>query len=285
MLIWFGLGYATVNPPRPVFAESFSVSTIEIDDTLNGSISVTQVLRRDSVTHRSWMSANGTLVSGGEEQIMRCDMHPEGWLIVAGGADEYNVSSWSCTNQTIDSDPEHCQWNPFWSLPHNASFAGQELVDGRAANRWNYWSSGEQMAMWASLDGMSPIATGKVWTSHPGYHLWHILWRDFIPGPPPLPAFALTEGIKCGLAPPLPPPPAPFKPATDCKPGCGSGALCCQDPSAPPSGACFNVQGCVDLPGRTAIASGPRMPRMPRMPRRRTLQELHMEVDHRTSGG
>jgi hypothetical protein len=268
---------ATPPPPRPAFPDSFSCDTAEVDDTLNGTITVTQTLHRDSATHRSWMSANGSLVAGGEEQIERCDIKPMGWLIIAGGADARNLSSWSCTNQSIDSDPSHCQWNPFWaSLPQNATFAGQEIVDGRQSHRWNYWMGGEQWAMWASLDGKSPVATGKTWTWHPTYHLWRILWRGFEAGPPPLSDFDLTDGIKCGPAPPPAPPPAPFKPATDCKPSCGSGALCCQDPAASPPGTCFAVQNCSQLPG--PADGGPvGIPR--------TLHELHMAASRRARGG
>ena len=267
------------DPPRPVISESFTVETVEVDDTLNGSITVRQVLHRDHVAHRSWMSANGLLVRGGEEQIERCDFHPMGWLIVAGGRNARNLSTWSCTNTTIDSDPQHCQWNtPFWPpLPTNASFAGQEVVDGRAAHRWDYWRGGEHFAFWASLDGKSPVASGKVATFHPGFHLWRILWRGFVSGPPPQSDFAVSPGIKCGPAPPPAPPPTPFEPATDCKPACGAGALCCQDPSAPPPGTCFNVKNCSDLPGRgdAAAAATPRAPR--------TLDDLHRAAGRRAS--
>jgi hypothetical protein len=276
---WHALCLAVVpeslEPPRPSYSESFSVSTVEVDDTLNGTITVHQVLYRDSIVHRSWMSANGTLAHGAEEQIMRCDIHPKGWLIVAGGADTHNVTSWSCKNQTIDSDPQHCQWTPFWTpLPANASFFGQEVVDGRQANRWDYWQHGERWSSWASLDGKSPIATGKVWTSHQGYHLWHILWRDFKPDPPPLAAFALTPGIRCGPAPPPSPPPMPFIPASDCKPDCGAKASCCKDPSAPPPGTCFNVKNCSSIHGQQGTVS-------PGPSAMRTLEALHAAADRR----
>lgn len=261
------------TPARPAFSESFSVDTVEVDDTLNGEVVLTQVLRRDSTTqeHRSFMSANGSLVGGGEEQVMRCDLHPLGWLIVAGGADASNLSSWSCSNQTVDSDPQHCQWGQFWTpLPLNASYAGQELVDGRQAHRWSYWMANEQWALWASLDGKSPVATGKVWTAHKNYHLWRILWRNFVPGPPPLSRFDVTPGIRCGPAPPPAPPPVPFAPAADCQPSCGTDALCCQDPQAPPPGVCFRVKNCSELPGSVAA---------PRMPL--TLDQLHAAAETR----
>jgi hypothetical protein len=241
-----------IAPSHPVFSESFSVSTVELDDTTN-TTSVRQVLHRDYNAHRSWMSANGTLVGGAEEQVMRCDIHPKGWFVSAGGQDTRNLSSWSCTNMTIDSDPQHCQWNDFWvPLPENATYVGQEEVDGRTSNRWDYWMMGEKWATWASLDGRSPVATGKVWTGHPGFSLWRILWRDFKAGPPPLASFDVTAGIKCG---PVPPPPPPFTPATDCTPACAAGALCCQDPASPPPGACFGTTNCSNLPGLGAAAA------------------------------
>ena len=97
------------EPPRPVFAESFTVSTVELDDTLNGTVSVRQVLRRDSTARRSWMLANGTLVSGGLEEIMRCDIHPTGWFTTSGGSDATDPTSWACQNMSINSDPQSCQ--------------------------------------------------------------------------------------------------------------------------------------------------------------------------------
>mmetsp|Transcript_27560 Transcript_27560/g.70207 ORF Transcript_27560/g.70207 Transcript_27560/m.70207 type:complete len:247 (-) Transcript_27560:1873-2613(-) len=188
-----------VEPPRPVFAESFSVSTVEVDDTLNGSISVQQVLYRDSEARRSWMSAVGPLVGGANEQIMRCDIQPMGWLVIAGGPDASDPESWTCSNQTIQSDPEHCSWGLFWPpLPTNATYSGKEPMDGRLSNRWDYWQGGEQYALWATaVPPIVPVATGKTWTATAGHHLWRILWHDFKPEAPPLSAFAPTTGVQC----------------------------------------------------------------------------------------
>ena len=193
------------EPSRPVFPESFSVTTVELDDTLNSSVSVTQVLHRDSSARRSWMSAKGALVLGAEEQIMRCDIDPMGWAVVAGGPNASAPATWQCNNYSILSDPAHCQWSPFWTpLPSNATYAGVELMDGRAANRWDYWIGGERFALWASADApVTPVASGKTWTWHQGYHLWRILWRDFVPGAPPLSVFEPTPGLRC---PPATPP-------------------------------------------------------------------------------
>ena len=217
---------------------------------------------------------------------MRCDFHPKGWLIIAGGADTHNMSSWSCKNATIDSDPQHCQWTPFWSpLPANASFAGQQMVDGRWAHRWDYWRNGEQWALWASLDGKSPVATGKVWTWHPTYHLFRILWRDFKPIPPARADFDLTPGIHCGPAPPPPPPPTPFKPATDCKPGCGASALCCQDPSSPPPGTCFHVKNCSSIHASITaakVAATATTEALVRKHQPQTLEQIHAAANRRS---
>ena len=192
------------TPPRPTFSESFSARTIEIDDTLNGTVSVQQVLHRDAVAHRQWMFANGSLVGGGEEQIMRCDIHPMGWTIMAGGADAANVSSWQCDNHTIASDPQHCQWGLFWTpLPTNATYKGKDTMDGKLCDLWQYWSTGEKYALWALND--APVATGKIWTFHPGYHLWHIIWRDFVSVRPPASKFEPSKGLKCPQAKPPPP--------------------------------------------------------------------------------
>lgn len=203
-----GLVAAGSEPPRPTFSESFSVHTVELDDTLNGSVSVRQTLRRDARLQRSWMMAVGTLVGGAEEQIMRCDIHPTGWVVVAGGPSASNVSTWSCSNMSISSDPQDCSLGQFWSpLPDNASYVGRERMDGRECNKWEYWLLGERYALWASTESEAvPVATGKTWTSHPGYHLWRILWRDFRPGPPPLSDFKLTAGISCPNATEVNPP-------------------------------------------------------------------------------
>jgi hypothetical protein len=194
------------EPPRPVFAESFTVSTVELDDTLNGTVSVRQVLRRDSTARRSWMLANGTLVSGGLEEIMRCDIHPLGWFTTSGGSDATDPTSWACQNMSINSDPTSCQWNLFWEpLPANATYVGRESMDGRNCDRWTYWKWGEEYSLWASADTPNtPVATGKI-STFGGDHKWRILWRNFTAGAPPLSAFEPTPGIKC---PPAPPPPA-----------------------------------------------------------------------------
>ena len=277
-------------PARPAFSESFSVRTVEVDDTLNGSVSVRQVLHRDYSVHRSWMSANGSLAHGAEEQIMRCDIHPVGWLVVAGGPDTLNLTSWDCNNQSIDSDPQSCQWSPFWpALPANATYSGLQTVDGRLAHEWRYWMGGEVWALWASLDGRSPVATGKVWTYKPTDHLWRILWRNFTEGRPPAADFDLTPGIQCDPAPPPPPPPTPFEPATDCKPSCGIDAMCCQDPRAPPPGVCFNVKNCSSIlvkEGAPAVPlPAPRTRGVVHQPPAAalSLEELHAAADHRVN--
>ena len=186
------------EPPRPVFAESFTVSTVELDDTLNGTVSVRQVLRRDSTARRSWMLANGTLVSGGLEEIMRCDIHPTGWFTTSGGSDATDPTSWACQNMSINSDPQSCQWNLFWEpLPANATYVGRESMDGRNCDRWTYWKWGEEYSLWASADTPNtPVATGKI-STFGGDHKWRILWRNFTAGAPPLSAFDPTPGIQC----------------------------------------------------------------------------------------
>lgn len=130
---------------------------------------------------------------------MRCDIKPTGWEVVAGGPDPTNVSGWRCENRSISSDPSHCQWGLFWEpLPDNASYAGREEVDGRLCNRWDYWRGGERYAQWSTAFGLpGPVATGKTWTAHPGYHLWRIIWRDYEPFAPPLAKFAPTTGLHC----------------------------------------------------------------------------------------
>ena len=259
-MLW--MSTRTPQPTRPTFSESFTVDTLEIDTDTNGTVVLSQTIRRDTNLRRTWMRANGSLVRGGMEQIMRCDFQPMGYLISASGQDA-NLSSWTCANQTIKSDPRDCQMGTFWPpLPQNATFRGVEQVDGRTANRWDYWRDGNEYALWASLDGASPVASGLVQTYHAGFHHWRILWRDFQPLPPPAASFDVTPGIECH---PAPPPPPPFVPAV-CKPACHASATCCKDPRAAPPGACFAVKNCSALPSAQVGALGTRGARSPPMP-------------------
>ena len=201
---------ASASPPRPSFSESFSVSTVEIDDTMNGTVIMQQRLLRDVEARRTFMSGKGSLVAGAEEQVLRCDIAP-GWMAVAGGPDLAHPASWACDNRTVLSDRQHCQLGIFWHLPSNATFVGHETMDGRSCDRWEYWEGGDRFALWASTSGRTPVATGKIWTSSPN-HLWHIVWRDFVPVAPPASEFAISAGVHCPAA---SPPPSAATPAVD----------------------------------------------------------------------
>jgi hypothetical protein len=61
----------------PTISEQFSLNTIEIDDTNNGTVSVRQTMYMDQTNRRSHMIADGDLCQGHLEEINRCDA---GWL-------------------------------------------------------------------------------------------------------------------------------------------------------------------------------------------------------------
>ena len=66
-----------------------------------------------------------------------------------------------------------------------------------------------------------------------------------------LPEFTPPVGVECHL------PKNAYVPANDCKPACGAGALCCEDPTvAKPSGACYAVTACGQLPGLAVLGGG-----------------------------
>ena len=160
-------------PRPPTFSENFQVNTIEIDLTRNGTVTLQQLLMRDSTTLRNYMLSNGSLTDGWLEEVTRCDIHPYGWYAQAGGPNAL-PSSWLCQNSTILSDPLHCQLGTFWApIPANASYAGQMVEDGRLSNYWKYWENGEQYAFWTAT--RSPLSGGNRQDRN-GTHRMH-LWR------------------------------------------------------------------------------------------------------------
>lgn len=102
--------------------------------------------------------------------------------------------------------------------------------------------SAHELLRTAATLGCAPPNTGKTCTGN----------RDFsasYTATPPAGTFAdpSTTKMPCDFAGGSS---KPFTPATDCKPACKSGALCCEDPSqASPTGTCFVVSECSQLPG------------------------------------
>ena len=62
---------------------------------------------------------------------------------------------------------------------------------------WTYWTGGEQFGFWSGIDPVVPVAVGKIYTAHSGYHLWHLVFRNYTVEHPPASAFSVTAGVKC----------------------------------------------------------------------------------------
>jgi hypothetical protein len=195
MILCSGDRKADLKKRPPAFSETFSMQTTEFDTTLNNTIVVEQLLLRDPVAQRSFMAANGSLVQGGLEEVMRCDLHP-GYAATAGGPDPADRAHWQCRNQTISG----CQWSPFWpQLPENTTYVGQEKLDGRICDRWEYWENNELFGLWAAATSSvpMPVSLAKLFTKNTGYHLWQIFFRNFKAAAPAASAFVLSSAIPC----------------------------------------------------------------------------------------
>jgi hypothetical protein len=132
----------------------------------------------------------------------RCDIHPTGWFADIGGPD---AKSLQCTNNTRDSDPTFCQWEPFWAAPPANATAHADVIDGKPCVRWDYWDDGEAFSFWGTQS--VPLRIAKTFTPHSGYVLWAIDFTNFVGGrTPPLSAFEPLPGVVCPAA--SPPPPA-----------------------------------------------------------------------------
>ena len=59
----------------PILSNQFLLRSVEIDDTSGGNIVLNQTLAIDPVAKRSVMIADGALVDGHLEQIIRCDLN------------------------------------------------------------------------------------------------------------------------------------------------------------------------------------------------------------------
>jgi hypothetical protein len=187
---------SSVNAFVPNISSQFIVNNRQIDDT-EGKIVLEQLLVFDPINRRSKMTAQGSLVSGFLEQVVRCDgpQSPIGYMLQLSGA---SVQTAGCLNQTINEE-----WSNFWSFPANASYIGKDIVPNTTFEYpcWMYWQDSEQYKVYVDIRRSPstgekehiPIWSGKVWTNKPGYHLYHDEWLNFKAGPPPLSAF-VPEG-------------------------------------------------------------------------------------------
>ena len=182
----------------PYINEQFSVNNIQIDDTLGGEIVVRQLIIQDPIARRSKMLADGKLVNGVLEQVIRCDgpQSPSGYIVQLTGP---SLKDTQCLVENISET-----WNNFWSFPANASYQGKQPLPGDSDSQeydcYVYWTGNEQWKLYLTQrrDETTgtlinvPIWSGKVFTPFPSHHLYHMHWVNFQAGPAPVEAFNVT---------------------------------------------------------------------------------------------
>ena len=174
----------------PVYAETFTVQTVESDPT--HGVVVRQTIAHDDVKRRSMMKAKGLLVQGVLQQIRRCDRQPKGWYAAIGGP---NASHLTCTNTSIDLDPAFCQQSPFWATPPSNATSRRVTLNGTACSRWSWWEGGEEFAFWGTPT--TPLRAAKIFTAKAGFSTYAIDFTNFVPAPPALSEFDALPGAVC----------------------------------------------------------------------------------------
>ena len=198
----------------PTISEQFSLNTIEIDDTNNGTVSVRQTMYMDQTNRRSHMIADGDLCQGHLEEINRCDAGwKSGWQITIGGPVGTNVSDWSCTNHTLNPDPKDCVFSPFFAFPSNYTYIGIQNITQHSGtvvevDAWMWWetspgaSFSEKWQFYTLVNTAIPARIAKIYTPKVGFHLWHIDFLNFVSGAPALSLFNAPKGNTCPPATP-----------------------------------------------------------------------------------
>eukprot|EP00040_Diaphanoeca_grandis_P041076 m.262473 g.262473 ORF g.262473 m.262473 type:complete len:249 (-) comp45766_c0_seq1:174-920(-) len=178
---------AQAPKPIPIISEQFVVYTNEING--DGVQVVNQTIVQDIKARKAFMAADGQMVHGHLEELTRVDIQPLGYLLMLAGPTE-DPSSWSCQNSTLNSS--EYSFGDFWASPPNASsgYVGVETITTKEmgtveCDRWNYWDLGEQYSFFTRVNEPTPVRTGKIFTSIPGYKLWHIDFSRFKAGVPP----------------------------------------------------------------------------------------------------
>jgi len=204
-ICFVGSAYGKPTTPNiPKINPNFVVNTVEVDNT-NTTI-LEQKLVFDIDLRRSMMYGYGTLVKGAMQQIRRCDIHPEGWMISAGGPDTSDPSTWQCTNTTINAAgelPWNCQYSTFWSFPDDMKYAGNDVINETPCDKWVYFNGGDEYALWATqgVDASGqiidiPVANGKT-LSATGGNSWTIYYYDFVGGTPADSEYTAIDGLQC----------------------------------------------------------------------------------------
>ena len=193
VILFFGL---PARGAPPTIAERFYLESIEFDDSMGGSIVLKQSIATDPVKMRSKMVADGLLVNGHLEQIVRCDLHNPGYFLNI--QQKTGQKGIQCQNAT-----RYCNASPqrFWDFPSNTSLIGlsplpNSTKGGKIFNKYEYWINSEKYHLFVD-DKNHPVWLGKVYTWHSLYHLWHFEYTKFVPGPPSILQFAAPPGLHC----------------------------------------------------------------------------------------
>ena len=180
----------------PTIAERFYLESTEFDDSMGGSVVLKQTIATDPGKMRSKMVADGLLVNGHLEQIVRCDLHNPGYFLNI--QQKTGQKGPQCHNAT-----RFCSASPqrFWDFPSNTSFMGlsplpNSTKGSKSFNKYEYWIDSEKYNLFVD-DRDHPLWLGKVYTWHPSYHLWHFEYSKFVPGPPLVSQFAAPRGLHC----------------------------------------------------------------------------------------
>ena len=206
----------------PAISERFKVRSIEVDDTTNGTVVLEQLLIMDPVIQRSRMVADGQLVNGHMEQIVRCDgkdSSENGYFLDIEGP---SATQTQCVNMSRTCTP----FSTFWDFPANISDLGKSALppgttwphSGTDFNKFEYWEENERYELYTSTAETgtvrnsnatdTPVWMGKVSIADPAHHLWHFEYRSFQAGEAPAEDYAPPAGIVC-------PPQQESRPARD----------------------------------------------------------------------
>ena len=73
----------------------------------------------------------------------------------------------------------------------------QKIGDKKQYDKYFYWNNYEKFTLYLDEKNQYPVWYGKVFTTHPGYHLWHFEYSNYISGPPPESIFNAPKHLKC----------------------------------------------------------------------------------------
>lgn len=168
---WLAYGIGAMEKDIPAISSDFECYLEEEDST--GEVILLQSLVWSASQRRSRMSAEGSLVKGGLQQIKRCDLLPaDGWFTNEGGPNAKDPSTWTCTNTTIQKTselPANCAYGEFWALTgaFDVRYDGVQSIRSKKCDMWSYKAvnpndnSVMDMFFATLKDQAVPCATGR----------------------------------------------------------------------------------------------------------------------------